>query len=122
MGFKMAQFCAVFAHPTEAQRLPILAISVFCILGVQVTLYAVAAFVYPSEIRSTGVGATAGVGRIGALTSSYVGAAVTAAGSTNFFMAVAICLAVSLVSISLLRRHIPRSVDLDSAPAAAAAH
>lgn len=93
-----------------------------CILGVQVTLYAVAAYVYPSEVRSTGVGATAGVGRIGALISSYVGAAVTAAGSANFFIAVAACLAVSLVSLSLLRRHIPRSSELEAAPVAAASH
>lgn len=81
----------------------------FFILGVQVTLYALAAFVYPTAIRSTGVGATAGVGRIGAIISSYVGATVIAAGSGNFFVAVAICLGLSFASLAMLGRHIPRT-------------
>lgn len=87
----------------------------FCILGVQVTLYALAAYIYPTAIRSTGVGATAGVGRIGAIISSYVGAAVAGLGSTNFFLAVGGCLAVSLLSLAIVRRHIPRSSELTNA-------
>ncbi len=87
----------------------------FCILGVQVTLYALASYVYPTEIRSTGVGATAGVGRVGAIISSYVGAAVAGLGSTNFFLAVGGCLAVSLLSLAIVRRHIPRSSELANA-------
>ena len=42
--------------------------------AVQTTMYAVAAHVYPTDIRGTGVGTAVAVGRIGNVVASYVGA------------------------------------------------
>ena len=42
--------------------------------AVQVTMYALAAHIYPSAVRATGVGAAAGIGRAGAILSGYAGA------------------------------------------------
>ena len=41
--------------------------------GAQVALYALAAHVYPTEFRTTGMGAAIGFGRIGAVFTGYVG-------------------------------------------------
>jgi hypothetical protein len=40
---------------------------------VQTTMYALAANVYPTEIRGTGIGTAVAVGRIGNVLASYVG-------------------------------------------------
>ena len=42
--------------------------------AVQTTMYALAAHVYPTEIRSTGVGIAVAFGRIGNVLAGYVGA------------------------------------------------
>jgi len=78
--------------------------------AVQTTLYALAAHVYPTALRSTGVGSAAGIGRLGAILSSYAGAwALDAAGSRGFFTVVAAAMSVTVISLALVRRHVPRS-------------
>ena len=42
--------------------------------GVQTTMYALGAHVYPAAIRATGVGSAASFGRVGAVVSGYAGA------------------------------------------------
>ena len=52
-------------------------------------LYAVAAKLYPTELRSTGVGWAIGLGRFGAVIGPYVGGVLIAAGvsmETNFII------------------------------------
>ncbi|MFT4255223.1 MAG: MFS transporter [Caulobacter sp.] len=78
--------------------------------GVQTTLYALAAQVYPAAVRATGVGATAAVGRLGAIVSSFVGAAVVSTGGAAFFGAFALTMTFTLVSLALIRRHAPRAL------------
>ena len=49
-------------------------------------MYALAAHVYPTAIRGTGVGTTVAVGRVGNILASYVGSwALTAGGSSMYF-------------------------------------
>ena len=57
--------------------------------AVQATMYALAAHVFPAAIRSTGVGATVAVGRVGNVAASYVGSWALSAGGppTDFFPA-----------------------------------
>jgi AAHS family 4-hydroxybenzoate transporter-like MFS transporter len=97
----------------EAPPLPIwtmLILSGAMINGMQVTLYALAAHVYPVGIRSTGVGSAASFGRIGGVLSSYLGAwAIQAGGSSRFFVIVAVILAASGVAIAAVGRHVPRA-------------
>ncbi|MBI1686047.1 MFS transporter [Caulobacter hibisci] len=78
--------------------------------GVQTTLYALAAQVYPASVRATGVGATAAVGRLGAIVSSFVGAAVVSTGGAAYFGAIALTMTFTLVSLAAIRRHAPRAL------------
>jgi AAHS family 4-hydroxybenzoate transporter-like MFS transporter len=75
--------------------------------AVQVTMYALAAQVYPVNVRATGVGAATAVGRVGAVVSTYAGAWALESGSSSFFYLVAMAMLVALVSLALVRRHIP---------------
>jgi AAHS family 4-hydroxybenzoate transporter-like MFS transporter len=91
-------------------------IAMFALTGgllnaVQTTMYAVAAHVYPTDIRGTGVGTAVAVGRIGNVVASYVGAfALDSGGAPAFFAAWALAMAVVFASLALVRRHIPRPV------------
>jgi MFS transporter, AAHS family, 4-hydroxybenzoate transporter len=84
------------------------AVAGFCILAVQVTMYAVAAHVYPTNCRSAGVGWAQGLGRIGGVLSAFVGAfMMNRVGASGFFFAVTAVLAITVAGTLLLRRHIP---------------
>jgi len=76
--------------------------------AVQTTMYALAAQVYPVSVRATGVGGATAVGRAGAIASTYAGAwALESGGSRLFFSLVAAAMLAALVSLALVRRHIP---------------
>jgi AAHS family 4-hydroxybenzoate transporter-like MFS transporter len=76
--------------------------------AVQTTMYALAAQMYPTTVRATGVGAAAAIGRGGAIASTYAGAwALERGGSSSFFTLIAAAMAVALISLALVRRHIP---------------
>lgn len=78
-----------------------------CIVGLQILLYLLATNVYPTEVRSTGVGASAGVGRIGAVLSSFIGAAaLAAAGDGGFYLVAAVAMVASALGVALVSRHI----------------
>ena len=79
--------------------------------GVQTTMYALAAHVYPTSIRATGVGTAVAVGRAGGVISSYVGAwAIEAGGSALFFSAIAGAMFVAFCSLAAVKKHVPGSV------------
>lgn len=78
---------------------------------VQVALYALAGHVYPSDIKASGIGIAAGIGRIGALTSSFTAAgAISVAGGAGFFATILMSMLVTAVALYRLRRHIPSAV------------
>ena len=78
--------------------------------AVQITLYALAAHLYPTAMRATGVGSAASVGRLGAIASTYAGAwALEAGGTRLFFGLIAATMAVAATSLAIVRRHIPRA-------------
>jgi AAHS family 4-hydroxybenzoate transporter-like MFS transporter len=93
-------------------------IAMFALTGgllnaVQTTMYALAAHVYPTEIRGTGVGTAVAVGRIGNVVASYVGAfALDTGGAPAFFTSWAVSMAIVLGSLALVRRHIGRPMRL----------
>ena len=59
--------------------------------GVQTTMYALAAHVYPSIVRASGVGSAVAFGRSGAILVGYVGPwTIALGGTTAFFGAVAV--------------------------------
>jgi AAHS family 4-hydroxybenzoate transporter-like MFS transporter len=109
--------CAVLSSlvlagmPLQPPMTPSL-IAMFALTGgllnaVQTTMYAVAAHVYPTEIRATGVGTAVAVGRIGNVLASYVGAfALDAGGAPAFSTTWAVAMAMVFASLAVVRRHI----------------
>lgn len=76
--------------------------------GLHNALYTLAAHIYPASARATGVGAAAGIGRIGAVLSSFTGAlSLKFAGPAGYFILVAVAAALCLVSLMMIRDHIP---------------
>jgi AAHS family 4-hydroxybenzoate transporter-like MFS transporter len=76
--------------------------------AVQVTMYALAAHMYPIAVRATGVGAAAGVGRLGAILSGYAGSwAIDYRGSASYFALIALTMSATCVSLALITRHVP---------------
>jgi AAHS family 4-hydroxybenzoate transporter-like MFS transporter len=76
--------------------------------GVQTTMYALAAHVYPAVMRATGVGTAVAIGRSGAVLSGYVGAwALEFRGSVSFFGAMATAMVACWIGLAIVRRHIP---------------
>jgi AAHS family 4-hydroxybenzoate transporter-like MFS transporter len=76
--------------------------------AVQTTMYALAAHVYPTRVRATGVGTAVSVGRSGAIVSGYAGPwALDLRGSAGFFAVMAASLVVTGTALALVRRHVP---------------
>ena len=102
---------AIPPDPLNTLRL----IVMFVILGgslnaVQTTMYALAANVYPTEIRGTGIGTAVAVGRIGNVAASYVGNfALDRGGTPAYFMTFAITMVIVFLSLAIVRRHIERT-------------
>jgi AAHS family 4-hydroxybenzoate transporter-like MFS transporter len=83
----------------------------------QTTMYALAAHVYPSATRATGVGTAVAVGRFGAALSGYVGSwAIEWGGSRAYFSAIAGAMVMSCLAIAAVARHIPARGARTEAP------
>jgi AAHS family 4-hydroxybenzoate transporter-like MFS transporter len=84
-----------------------MAVAGFCIVGVQTMLFALASHAYPDHLRATGVGAALGVGRMGALASSAIGAWLVGQGDLGFFGFLSGLMVVVSLCLMLLVPHIP---------------
>ena len=81
--------------------------------GVQTTMYALAAHVFPTEVRSTGVGFAVAVGRVGnVLAASVANEAFSRGGNAGYFGSWAALMAVVLVALGMVSRHVPRSTPI----------
>ncbi len=79
-----------------------------CVNAVQSTLYAVAAHVYPTAIRATGTASALAFGRLGAILSAFVGAAViSAAGAGSYLTVLGSAMLGAGLLLLLLSNHIP---------------
>jgi AAHS family 4-hydroxybenzoate transporter-like MFS transporter len=94
-------------------RIGLFALLTLCgglINAVQTTMYALAAHVYSSDMRATGIGAASGVGRVGAILSGYAGAwAIEYHGSVSYFGLMAAAMCTCFVMLALIERHVPVS-------------
>jgi AAHS family 4-hydroxybenzoate transporter-like MFS transporter len=76
--------------------------------GVQTTMYALVAHIYPTEIRSTGVGTAVAIGRIGNVLAAYVGSfALDRGGTSGYFFTWSGFMLVVLLALTSVRRHVP---------------
>jgi AAHS family 4-hydroxybenzoate transporter-like MFS transporter len=87
--------------------------------AVQTTMYALAAHVYPTEIRSTGVGSAVAFGRVGNILAVYVGGyALDKGGVPGYFGSWAVLMALVFISLAVIQRHVPRSSAVTAAAVA----
>ena len=75
--------------------------------AVQTTMYALAAHVYPTGIRATGVGTAVAFGRVGGVLSPAVGSWALEAGSSRYFALIGATMACAFAALASIRRHIP---------------
>jgi AAHS family 4-hydroxybenzoate transporter-like MFS transporter len=93
--------------------------------AVQTTMYALAAHVYPTSVRATGVGTAVAFGRIGGVVSPTLGSwALAAGGASQYFTVIAGTMTMAFVALAAVRHHVPgRSSGAPvGARAVAAAH
>jgi AAHS family 4-hydroxybenzoate transporter-like MFS transporter len=75
--------------------------------GVQTTMYALVAHIYPTEIRSTGVGTAVAIGRIGNVLAAYAGSIAIDRGGTNgYFFTWSGFMLVVLLALASIKRHV----------------
>jgi AAHS family 4-hydroxybenzoate transporter-like MFS transporter len=84
-----------------------------CINAVQIGMFSVAAHVYPTYCRSTGIGWALAVARFGGILSAFAGASFFALGLTarSFFFAIAGVLTLTALGVLALRKHIPATSE-----------
>ena len=77
--------------------------------AVQTTMFALAAHVYPTGIRATGVGTAVAFGRIGGVVAPYAGSwALESGGASQLFGVIAATMTVVFTALASVRNHIPR--------------
>lgn len=82
--------------------------------AVQTSMYALAAHVYPTSIRATGVAYSSALGRAGGLLSSLFGAHIIQAGASAYWESLAIAMVFSAAGLAWVRSHYPAIRDLDT--------
>ena len=87
--------------------LALLSLTGAMINGVQTTMYALAAHVYPSAVRATGVGTAVSFGRTGAILSGFAGAWALEFGHASFFSLIAASMTITFISLALVKKHVP---------------
>jgi AAHS family 4-hydroxybenzoate transporter-like MFS transporter len=103
---------AVLVVPIQARGDHTLLIACLGINGllanaVQVSMYALAAHVYPTSMRATGVAYSSTVGRAGGLLSSLFGSSVIQAGPGIYWQALAIGMVCAFAGLAWVRSHFP---------------
>ena len=100
---------AITADASVTRIIVLLAFTGGMINAAQTTMFALAAHVYPTAMRATGVGTALSIGRAGAVLSGYAGPwALGYNGSTSFFRLMAAALCVTLMALAAVRKHVPR--------------
>ncbi len=105
---------AIVSGSSAVLAVMVLAAMGFCIAGMQAALIAFSAQVYPTGLRSTGMGAMMAVGRLGALASSATGTVVLGLGSGYFLVAMGATTLIAGLASLIVR---PRAAELARAAA-----
>jgi AAHS family 4-hydroxybenzoate transporter-like MFS transporter len=75
--------------------------------AVQTSMYALAAHVYPTSVRATGVAYAATIGRAGGLLSSLCGATIIQAGAKTYWYTMALAMVCAFAGLAWVRSHYP---------------
>jgi AAHS family 4-hydroxybenzoate transporter-like MFS transporter len=78
------------------------------VTSVQCLLFSLAAYVYPVSIRARGSATAMTVGRLGAILSAFLGAAViTRGGAASYFTTLGVAMLGAMTALAIQPRHIP---------------
>lgn len=106
-------------HGGNMMMIACLGLCGFLANAVQTSMYALAAHVYPTAVRATGVAYAASLGRFGGLLSSLLGASIIQPGGGAYWYALAIAMVCAFAGLAWVRSHYPAMGKLDAAGAAA---
>jgi len=86
---------------------PFMTLILFCLIGFGIQggfigLYAVAARIYPTEIRSTGIGCAIGFGRLGAILGPFIGGLLISSGASLYFNFISFAIPVAVAGFITL--------------------
>lgn len=104
----LAMVGLAFGHSHPSVLITALSVVGWCVMGTQPGFYTLIASVYPTTIRSTGVGTSLGIGRLGSVFGPAVGGLLVAAGldAQGIFLVVAcagVLCALAVAYLSQLR-------------------
>jgi AAHS family 4-hydroxybenzoate transporter-like MFS transporter len=103
---------AILLVPVQVQgghTLLMVALGLNGLLGnaVQTSMYALAAHIYPTRVRASGVAYATAIGRVGGLFSSLAGAAVIGQGASAYWGSLAAAMVCSFAGLAWVRSHFP---------------
>jgi AAHS family 4-hydroxybenzoate transporter-like MFS transporter len=75
--------------------------------AVQTSMFALAAHVYPTPVRATGIACAASAGRVGGVVTSLSGAAIIQAGPAAYWYALAAAMVCAFAGLAWVRSHYP---------------
>ena len=114
-GTALLAWVAIASQPAFAV-LAMLAWTGGLINAVQTTMYALAAHVYPTGIRGTGVGTAVAFGRVGGVVAPYAGSwALESGGASQLFALMTAGMTLVFASLASVKNHIPKSSAARSA-------
>jgi AAHS family 4-hydroxybenzoate transporter-like MFS transporter len=93
--------------------------AVICYTGglmnaVQTTMYALAAHVYPTEIRARGVGTAVAIGRVGHALTGKMGPPLIASGTPQFFGSLGVTMGVVFMAMAVVKGHIEKNKPISA--------
>jgi MFS transporter, AAHS family, 4-hydroxybenzoate transporter len=115
----------IFAIGLAGANVPMLAVTIIgcgmCVIGGQSFINVLSAILYPTSVRSTGVGWALGVGRIGAIVGPVVGGLLLAAHITSrdLFFTISVPSLVAALSMAILGLRLRRGELVPTTSAAA---
>ncbi|SMG06695.1 MFS transporter [Paraburkholderia susongensis] len=111
VGGALSAWALIGVDPLRSANLLVLGLGLHGLFvnAVISTSFALCAYVYPTKVRATGTAAANSFGRMGAILSSFAGAAViTMGGASSYLWMLGAAMAAVTVALALVRRHIPR--------------
>ncbi len=118
----------IFAIGLAGTSVPLLAVTItgcgMCVIGGQSFINVLSAVIYPTAIRSTGVGWALGVGRVGAIVGPVVGGLLLAAHITSrgLFFTIAVPAAIAAAAMLILGIRLRAGAGVSAAEVPAATH
>lgn len=109
-GAAVSAYAMLQVDANQSSRLLILGFGVhgMFVNAVLSTMYALCAFIYPTSVRATGTASALAFGRLGAILSAFIGAAIiTRSGAQGYLTLLGSVMVCALISLLLVRRHIP---------------